>query len=133
MTRMLKPLIDSPYCTEETVTDYLLMKLEKNNIKVEKINRRREKECGCDFIINNKVAVQAKMLRNGKYNIEYKNQKETFISYCETNNLIGYYLFYNKCCRQVVSCAKIADLNNHLNIKQFINEISNSNKKRVEG
>jgi len=51
ITRMLKPLINCPYCTEESITDYLLMKLEKNNIKVEKINRRQEKINGCDFIL----------------------------------------------------------------------------------
>lgn len=103
------------------------MKLKKRNFIVEKINKRREKNCGCDFIINNKIAVQAKMLRNGKYSIEYKDQRQIFINFCEVNNLIGYYLFYNKDCKQVVSCAEIKNLDKHLHIKQFINEISCSN------
>jgi hypothetical protein len=127
ITRMLKPLINCPYCTEESITDYLLMKLEKNNIKVEKINRRQEKINGCDFIIEDKIAIQAKILRNGKYNIEYKSQKETFIKFCQKNNMTGYYLFYNRACKQVISCARIEDLSKHLNIKAMMNEISYTN------
>ena len=107
LIRNLKTIINSPYFTEESISDYLLYRLKRRNINVEKISRRREAMIGCDFIIEGKIAIQAKKLINGKYNIEYKNQKEVFYKYCKDNDMIGYYLFYNPNSKDCVTCLKI--------------------------
>lgn len=134
VVRMLKPFINNRFFTEESITDYLLMKLEMRGLIVKKISKREEARIGCDFIVENTIAVQAKMLRKGKYSIDYKQQKTIFMEYCRSNDLIGFYLFYNPNEDEVITCTRLEniDINKKGNkIKEFIDEIYSIRKKRT--
>lgn len=129
LIRNIKVLINSPFFTEESVTDYILYRLAKRNVRVEKVSRRREALIGVDFIIEGKIAIQAKKLRNGKYNINYKDQNKVFKKYCEDNNMIGFYLYYNPDCSECITCSEI---NSSVikKIKHIDDEIRNIYKER---
>ena len=88
--------IGNRFFTEESITDLILFNLSKL-YEIEKVSKIKERTIGADFIINKKVAVQAKKIdRRGKFNIEYKDQYEVLCRYCEENNMIGLYFLYTE-------------------------------------
>lgn len=131
LVRSMKPLINSVVFTEESITDMLVYKLTQKNIKVEKVSKNKERTCGYDFLIEGKIAIQAKKLHKGKYSINYKDQYEVFCKYCKDNNLIGYYLFYNPTHKEVINCANINELDKVLKFKNLVNEICSFSEERL--
>lgn len=80
--------------SEESISDLIMYNL-SGKYEIEKVTKIKERKIGADFIVNDRIAIQAKKQdKKGKFNIDYKDQYEILCKYCRENNMIGLYFLY---------------------------------------
>lgn len=80
--------------SEESISDLIMYNL-SGKYEIEKVTKIKERKIGADFIVNDRIAIQAKKQdKKGKFNIDYKDQYEILCKYCKENNMIGLYFLY---------------------------------------
>lgn len=109
---------------EEGVTSYICHELTKKGNIIWKPTRHQERENGTDYVINNKIAVQAKRVVKGRYKYKYKDQYEKFLKYVKENNLIGLYAFYSE---KGIEVVKVPNFEKKFQFRTF-NKIINESK-----